>query len=167
MTKSGQLSVASHILVPDLTNSSVKYKIVGDHTIQLHPKKGVLAIQCKNKQTAVSTFEEAFKNLTTVADASLTNGGRESMESIGSSNSLDMSLESPLKIDGPYKSPVSVSRKPSLVKQSTLRRGPTLERYDSDSATITLKMVMNKLEIIDAKLDELLGSSGNRGRKNN
>ena len=153
MTKSGQLSVAAHIIVPDLTNSSVKYKTVADHTIQIHTKKGVVAIQCKNKQKDVSSFEETIKTLTT----SQTNG----RDSMGSNNSLD--LDNPLKIDGPYKSPVS--RKASIKKQSTLKRGATIEH--SDSSTVTLKMVMSKLEIIDAKLDTLLGSSGNRGRKNN
>ena len=157
MTKSGQLSVASHILVPDLTNSSVKYKTVADHTIQIHTKKGVVAIQCKNKQKDVSSFEETIKTLTTDGITSQTNG----RDSRGSNNSLD--LDNPLKIDGPYKSPVS--RKASIKKQSTLKRGATIEH--SDSSTVTLKMVMSKLETIDAKLDTLLGSSGNRGRKNN
>jgi len=170
MSKSGQLTVASHILVPDLINSGFKHKTPDERTIQLSLKGIVFAIQCSKPREDVNGFNEAYKTLLSLNNS---NGSispsRLSQNSTGSSQSIDGS-GNPLDAPKTFKpkTPKSDLRRSSSIKGNSSISGSSTDGIAMKNVMAKLTSIDQRLDALDAKMDELKTLfSSNRGNTAN
>jgi len=151
MSKSGQLTVASHILVPDLINSGFKHKTPDERTIQLSLKGIVFAIQCSKPREDVNGFNEAFKTLLSLNNSNGSISPSRLSQNSGSSQSIDGS-GNPLDAPKTFK---PKTPKSDLRRSSSIKGNSSITLSGSSTDGIAMKNVMAKLTSIDQRLDAL------------